>query len=72
MNKNHTAVTKNITYFSVHKGMLICFVNADTKYLHSDASYMLQAGLKYTGETVWALNVPRILMCRTDCYELFT
>jgi len=52
--------------------MLICFASAYTKYLHSDASYMLQAGLKYTGETVWELNVPRILMCRTDCYEMFT
>jgi hypothetical protein len=72
MNKHHIAITKMIRYFSVHKSMLIFFVSAYTKYLHSDASYMLQAGLKYTGETVWALNVPRILMCRTDCYELFT
>jgi len=52
--------------------MLICFVSAYTTFLHSDALYMLQAGLKYTGETVWALNVPRILMCRTDWYEMFT
>lgn len=70
MNKIILQIQKMIRYFSVHTSMLICFVSAYTKYLHSDASYMLQAA--YTGETVWELNVPRILMCRTDCYEMFT